>query len=66
MSLIIKGMSKGIVGFKININKIEGKSKLSQNHPAGRQELIIKQLEKSTDQNDIHIAQLMKKNIGKK
>ena len=26
------GLSKGIVGFKIKINKIEGKAKLSQNH----------------------------------
>ncbi|MFB3169672.1 FMN-binding negative transcriptional regulator [Neobacillus sp. 179-C4.2 HS] len=59
----IKGMSKGIVGFKITINKIEGKAKLSQNHPVARQELIIKQLGNSSDQNDIHIAQLMKKNI---
>jgi transcriptional regulator len=56
----IKGMSKGIVGFKIQINKIEGKAKLSQNHPTERQELIIKQLENSKDQNNIHIAQLMK------
>ncbi|KGM45746.1 FMN-binding negative transcriptional regulator [Neobacillus niacini] len=59
----IMGMSQGIVGFKINIKKIEGKAKLSQNHPTARQELIIKELEKSTDQNDIHIAQLMKRNI---
>jgi transcriptional regulator len=56
----IKGMSKGIVGFKIQINKIEGKAKLSQNHPTERQELIIKQLENSKDQNNIHIAELMK------
>lgn len=62
----IKGMSKGIVGFKININKIEGKAKLSQNHPVARQELIIKQLENSADQNDIHIGKLMKKNNEKK
>ena len=59
----IKGMSKGIVGFKININKIEGKAKLSQNHPAARQELIIEQLESSDDQNNVRIAQLMKRNI---
>jgi transcriptional regulator len=59
----IKGMSKGIVGFKININKIEGKAKLSQNHPAARQELIIEQLESSDDQNNVRIAQLMKNNI---
>jgi transcriptional regulator len=59
----IKGMSKGIVGFKIQINKIEGKAKLSQNHPAARQELIINELEKSVDQNNIQIAQLMKRNL---
>jgi transcriptional regulator len=59
----IKGMSKGIVGFTIKINKIEGKAKLSQNHPAARQELIIKQLENSVDQNNIHIAELMKKQL---
>jgi transcriptional regulator len=62
----INGMSKGIVGFKININKIEGKAKLSQNHPVARQERIIKQLESSDDQNNVHIAQLMKKNIEKR
>ena len=28
----MEGLSKGIVGFKIKINKIEGKAKLSQNH----------------------------------
>jgi transcriptional regulator len=61
----IKGISKGIVGFKININKIEGKAKLSQNHPIARQELIIKQLENSVDQNNVHIAELMKKNLPK-
>jgi transcriptional regulator len=62
----IKCMSKGIVGIKININKIEGKAKLSQNHPVARQELIIKQLEKSADQNNLQIAKLMKKNNEKK
>lgn len=29
------------LGFKIKINKIEGKAKLSQNHPLERQKLII-------------------------
>jgi transcriptional regulator len=61
----INGMSKGIVGFKIQIDKIEGKAKLSQNHPEARQELIIKQLENSMDQNNIQIAALMKKNLHK-
>ncbi|RSD29002.1 FMN-binding negative transcriptional regulator [Mesobacillus subterraneus] len=59
----IDGMSQGIVAFKINITKIEGKAKLSQNHPAERQKLIIKQLENSTQQDDQEVAALMKKNL---
>ncbi|MEH7179779.1 FMN-binding negative transcriptional regulator [Neobacillus vireti] len=59
----IMGMSKGIVGFKIKISKIEGKAKLSQNHPTERQELVIKQLENSSDQNNLQIAELMKRNL---
>lgn len=53
-------LSKGIVAIKINITKIEAKAKLSQNHPSERQELVIEQLEKSTYQNDLQIAGLMK------
>lgn len=62
-SSFIEGMSKGIVPFKINISKIEGKAKLSQNHPAERQELIIKQLERTSNQDNIQVASLMKKNL---
>jgi transcriptional regulator len=62
-SSYIKGMSNGIVGFKIKMNKIEGKAKLSQNHPTARQELIISQLENSLDLNNKQIADLMKKNL---
>ncbi|MNG20627.1 hypothetical protein D3C84_1048990 [compost metagenome] len=40
----LSGMNKGIQGFKIKINKIEGKAKLSQNHSLQRQELVINQL----------------------
>jgi transcriptional regulator len=59
----IEGMSKGIVAFKINITKIEAKAKLSQNHPAERQELIIENLDRSSNQNDLEVASLMKKNL---
>lgn len=62
-SKYIEGMSKGIVAFKINISKIEAKAKLSQNHPAERQDLIIENLERSSDQNDLEVASLMKKNL---
>ena len=60
-SKFMEGMTKGIVAFKINITKIEAKAKLSQNHPVERQELVIKQLENSSEQNNLLIASLMKK-----
>lgn len=61
----LEGMSKGIVAFRIKITKIEAKAKLSQNHPVRRQELIIKQLENSSNQDNIQVASLMKKNLQK-
>ncbi|MBM7573603.1 FMN-binding negative transcriptional regulator [Aquibacillus albus] len=62
-STFIEGMNKGIVAFKIKITKIEAKAKLSQNHPVERQQLVIKQLENSSEQNNIEIASLMKNNL---
>ncbi|WP_312470271.1 FMN-binding negative transcriptional regulator [Neobacillus sp.] len=62
-SSFIEGMSRGIVGFKIKIERIEGKTKLSQNHLVDRQELIIKQLENTSDQQNKQIANLMKRNL---
>ncbi|USK41733.1 FMN-binding negative transcriptional regulator (plasmid) [Cytobacillus firmus] len=62
-SAFIEGMNKGIVAFKIKITIIEAKAKLSQNHPVERQQLVIKQLEKSSEQNNIQIASLMKNNL---
>ncbi|WP_176585556.1 FMN-binding negative transcriptional regulator [Priestia megaterium] len=59
----INGMSKGIVGFKIKIKKIEGKWKLSQNHSIERQKLVIQQLEQHSSEDDKQIAYLMKKNL---
>lgn len=59
----IEGMTKGIVGFKIKIDRIEGKAKLSQNHPIERKELIIQRLEQSLKEDEQQIASLMKKNL---
>lgn len=61
----IEGMSKGIVAFRINITKIEGKAKLSQNHPTERQELVIQHLENSSQHDQMQIASLMKENLQK-
>lgn len=54
------GLSKGIVGFKIKINKIEGKVKLSQNHSAERRNLVVQELEKVGSEGSKGIARMMK------
>ncbi|MGP4080717.1 FMN-binding negative transcriptional regulator [Pseudalkalibacillus sp. R45] len=59
----LTGMSKGIQGFKIKIDKIEAKAKLSQNHPMARQKRIIKELEKSLNSEEQNIARLMKRKL---
>ncbi|MBJ9980130.1 FMN-binding negative transcriptional regulator [Bacillus sp. S70] len=55
------GLSKGIVGFKIKINKIEGKAKLSQNHSVERRNLVVEKLEKVGSEESKRIAELMRK-----
>lgn len=60
----LKAMNKGVQGFKIKISKIEGKAKLSQNHPKLRQELIINHLEESAITDEQKIAKLMRLNLN--
>ncbi|QQN81882.1 FMN-binding negative transcriptional regulator [Bacillus toyonensis] len=55
------GLSKGIVGFKIKINKIEGKAKLSQNHSIERRNLVVEKLEKVGSEGSKRVAELMRK-----
>ena len=54
----------GIVGFKIELTRLEGKWKLSQNHPEERQQKVIKALQQSQDQNEQAVAQLMVENLA--
>ncbi|KEK22348.1 FMN-binding negative transcriptional regulator [Bacillus gaemokensis] len=61
----IEGLSKGIVGFKIKIDRIEGKRKVSQNHSMERQELVIQQLEQIDSEDHKGIAGLMRENLIK-
>ncbi|MFZ3590253.1 FMN-binding negative transcriptional regulator [Bacillus sp. DJP31] len=60
----VEALSKGIVGFKIKITRVEGKQKLSQNHSLERQDLVIGQLEQIPSEDSHKIAQLMKKQQG--
>lgn len=61
----IDGLSKGIVAFDIEVTNIDAKAKLSQNHSAERQQLVIEQLEKTTDANNRSIAKFMRDNLNK-
>ncbi|HDR7619436.1 TPA: FMN-binding negative transcriptional regulator [Bacillus mycoides] len=56
----MEGLSRGIVGFRIKINKIEGKAKLSQNHSVERRKLVVEELEKVGSEGSRGIAELMK------
>ncbi|MES5893276.1 FMN-binding negative transcriptional regulator [Bacillus cereus group sp. RP43] len=58
----MEGLRMGIVGFKIKINNIEGKAKLSQNHSVERRELVIKELEKVGSEGSRGIAKMMERN----
>ncbi|EWH20687.1 FMN-binding negative transcriptional regulator [Bacillus haynesii] len=64
-SKLLAGMNKGVKGFKIKINKIEGKAKLSQNHSILRQEMVVKQLKQIPHTNEQTISSLMQENINK-
>ncbi|PFG03429.1 FMN-binding negative transcriptional regulator [Bacillus sp. es.034] len=60
---LLTGMSRGVQGFKIKINQIEGKAKLSQNHSTERQERVIHQLEQKPTTDEQQIASWMKGNL---
>ena len=61
--LFVVGLSKGIVAFRMKIDKLEGKWKLSQNHSEDRQRRVIERLEQSKYQDAKEIAELMRNNI---
>jgi transcriptional regulator len=55
----LERMLKGIVGFRIEIEKIEGKWKLSQNHPAERRAKVVRALRERGGPDDEAIARMM-------
>ena len=56
-------MVKGIVAFEVRITNIQAKKKLSQNKTDSEKEKIIKTLSKSTNTNEIMIANYMRKEL---
>jgi transcriptional regulator len=57
----IDKLMAGIVGFRIRIDRLEGKWKLSQNQTPERQERIITQLERIPSDNAQQVAGMMRK-----
>lgn len=53
-----------IVGFHIEIDRIEGKWKLSQNHSPQRRERVIRGLLDSADSGAHDVARLMRETLG--
>jgi transcriptional regulator len=55
----IDTMLRAIVGFRIEITRLEGKAKLNQNHPEERRRKVIRVLEARADEDSRAIAGLM-------
>ena len=59
-----KKLVGGIVGFKIELTRLEGKWKLSQNHPVERQQKVVEALQQSRNQAEQAVALLMAENLA--
>ena len=54
---------RSIIGFHIDVHRLEGKWKLNQNHPRERREKVVRVLEKSGDPDAREIARLMSETL---
>ena len=60
----VRKMALQIVGFRIEIERIEGKWKLNQNHPVERRRRVIAALRRQGGDDANGIAELMAKELG--
>ena len=60
----VERMLTAIVGFEIDIERLEGKWKLSQNQPVERQEKVVRALRQSENPDDLAVADLMQARLG--
>ncbi|MCY2966667.1 MAG: FMN-binding negative transcriptional regulator, partial [Planctomycetota bacterium] len=60
-----RGLLSQIVGLRLKINRLEGKFKLSQNHPVERREKVVAGLEQQGDENSLGVAELMRKSLAR-
>lgn len=57
-------LAQAIVGFRIEVSRIEGKWKFNQNQPLERQQKVIQRLSASLDQTDQAVAALMQSRLA--
>jgi transcriptional regulator len=57
-------LAKGVVGFRLEMERLEGKWKLSQNQPLERQERVIRALEAEEGEGPQGVAALMRGRLG--
>jgi transcriptional regulator len=62
-SQFLDKMLLGIVGFEVEIDRLEGKWKLNQNHPVERREKVIRALMETGRPEDIALAALMQEQV---
>ena len=59
-------MMQGIFGFEIEITRLEGKYKLSQNRSTNDQQRVASALEAQADEASVGVAKLMRENIAQR
>ena len=59
----VETMLKAIVGFRVEITRLEGKWKLNQNQPRERRVKVIERLRQSPDENSQAIASYMQESL---
>jgi transcriptional regulator len=60
----VEGMMRGIVAFEVPLDRLEGKSKLSQNRPAADQARVRAALRAEGDPMATAVAELMERRAG--
>jgi len=58
-STFVERLLAQIVGLRIEVEKIEGKFKLSQNHPAERRQKVVRALQQQADEDALAVAAMM-------
>jgi transcriptional regulator len=58
-SAFIERLLAQIVGFRIEVERLEGKFKLNQNHPAERRKKVVRALQQRGGENALAVAALM-------